>query len=158
MITMQGNFFRPLRPLILAAVLVKTGRLAMPPKTNQIFNLNRRTVLRHNLRNFIVLIVGSLAIFFSVVFLSPPPLLSRPFDPNIWRKDHSVRAAMYQDFLRNNQVIGMALQNLVELLGPSNRSSLELASWDMEDRSSNVCSLDFHIKDGKVDAFDLKNR
>lgn len=64
---------------------------------------------------------------------------------------------MYQDFLRNNQVIGMTLQNLVELLGPSNRNSLELASWDMEDRS-NVNSLDFHIKDGKVDAFDLKNR
>ncbi|HEY9758272.1 MAG TPA: hypothetical protein V6C97_24110 [Oculatellaceae cyanobacterium] len=51
----------------------------------------------------------------------------------------------------------MTLQNLVELLGPSSRSSLELASWDMEDRS-NVHSLDFHVKDGKVDAFDLKNR
>ncbi len=141
---------------MLAVVLVKTGRLAMPPSTNQIFSLNRRRVLRHNLCNFIILIVSSFAIFSSVVFVFPSPPLPRPFDQNIWRKDHSVRGAMYQDFLRNTQVTRMTLQNLVELLGPPNRSSLELVSWDMEDRS-NLNSLEFQINFVKVDGFDLKN-
>jgi hypothetical protein len=63
---------------------------------------------------------------------------------------------MYQDFLRNTQVTRMTLQNLVELLGPPNRSSLELVSWDMEDRS-NLNSLEFQINFVKVDGFDLKN-
>jgi hypothetical protein len=144
---MQGKFFRSLRPLTLAAVLIKTGRLAMPPNPNRTFNLNRRRVLHSS----IILIVSSFTIFFSIVFaFSPPP---RTFDSKTWKchSESSERWAMHQDFLKHYRVIGMTKQRLIELLGFPNFAAPGLLSWNMGATASEGANyFDFQVRNEKV--------